>query len=129
MQDTATESKVLRFVVRQDGKPVEQRPTYDEALAIAQELKRVAPEMLVTVWDLAAGKADIILPPWDKNDSYRRTTGTDATQGPPMLLARSLSTRLAWQLDGMPHRAMANSRSPSEVMRTIAPSSPARRPD
>ena len=62
MQELAAESNVIRFAVRQDGKPVEQRRTYDEALAIAQELKRAAPEMLVTVWDLVAGKADIIEP-------------------------------------------------------------------
>jgi hypothetical protein len=63
MQGSATESNVVRFAVRPDGRQVEERSSYDKALAIALELKRAAPEMLVTVWDLAAGKADIIIEP------------------------------------------------------------------
>lgn len=63
MSEAETESKVVPFVVRKDGRPVEQRQTYEEALAIARELKRSTPELLVTVWDLAAGKADIITEP------------------------------------------------------------------
>jgi DNA primase len=46
-----------------DGRQVDERSCYDEAIAIAQELKRLAPELLVTVWGLAARKADIIIEP------------------------------------------------------------------
>jgi hypothetical protein len=60
MQNEAADSNVVPFVVRQDGRPVEHRATHEDAVAIARDLKRAAPEMLVTVWDLAAGSADII---------------------------------------------------------------------
>lgn len=63
MSRPETESKVVPFVVRKDGRPVEQRESYEEALAIARDLKRATPEMLVTVWDLAAGKAEIVTEP------------------------------------------------------------------
>ena len=63
MSEAANDDCVGGFSVRQDGRQVEERGTYSEALAIAQEIKRAAPEMLVTVWDLAAGKADIIIEP------------------------------------------------------------------
>jgi hypothetical protein len=52
MSEAANNDRRTGFAVGPDA----EHDTYEEALAIAQELKRVAPEMLVTVWDLAAGK-------------------------------------------------------------------------
>jgi hypothetical protein len=63
MSYAATESNVVPFVARQDGRAVEQRGTYEDAVSIARDLKRAAPELLITVWNLAVGRADIITEP------------------------------------------------------------------
>ena len=63
MSDAATEPNVVPFVARQDGRAVEQRGTYEDAISIARDLKRAAPELLITVWDLAVSRADTITEP------------------------------------------------------------------
>ena len=60
MSEAANDYSRAGFEIRQDGHQFDRRGTYDEALAIARELKRSAPEMLITVWDLSTGRGEIV---------------------------------------------------------------------
>jgi hypothetical protein len=82
MCDTATRRNVVPFVVRQDGRTVEQRETYQDAVALARDLKRAAPEMLISVWDLVAGEADIITEALKSKNPPAGADGQEFTRSP-----------------------------------------------